>query len=104
MERGISQVLPGDLLDAAVQSRREQQSLRPGRDRFEDPGDRGQEPEVGHVISLVDDERVHAGQRARPPPDVIFEAAGCRHHDVHAPLQGLRLRPHGGAAVDRDDR
>jgi len=92
-----------DAFDAAVQGGGEQQTLRRGRDGLEDAGDGGQEAQVRHVVGLVDDEGVHAGQGTGAARHVVFEAAGSRHDDVDAAIQRLDLSAHGGTTVDGHD-
>ena len=76
VQRGTGDV-PGDqLADAAVQRGREEHPLAAGRGLVEEPGDRGQEAEVGHVVGLVEHGDLDAGERAGAPLDQVGEPAG----------------------------
>ena len=51
---GLGDVLGYQLSDAAVQCGREEHPLAVGRSLIEEPGDCGQEAEVGHVVGFVE--------------------------------------------------
>ena len=97
---GIGEELGDQLLDAGVQGRGEQQSLRTGRGRREDAGDAGQEAQVGHVVGLVqhaDLDRVHAAVLL---PHEILESTRAGHDDVDATIERIDLTALGDAAED----
>ena len=90
-------------IDAAVESRAEQEALTVGRRRGEDPRDAREEAEVGHVVCLVE----HADFDAVKAHDLllhqVFEAPGARYDDVDARAKRLLLRALADAAEDRRD-
>ena len=83
--------------------RREQQRLPLARERREDAAQRRLKAHVQHPIRFVQREDLHARQIDRALLHVIDETAGRRHDDVDAAAEGLTLRAHRDAAVDRRD-
>ena len=83
--------------------RREERRLplrrRGGEDRLDVLG----EAHVEHLVRLVEDEDAHRVELQRAPLQVVERAAGGRHHDVDAALQGADLLVHRRAAVERHD-
>ena len=61
----------------------------------EDAGDAGQEPEVGHVVGLVDDGDLDRVEADDPLLHQVFQPAGAGHDDVDA---GLAAPPPVGPA------
>ncbi len=102
MQCGIGDVPGHQLADAAVQRGREEHPLAAGRGLVEEPGNDGQEPEVSHVVGLVNHGDLDAPERACVPLDQVREPARGRHDDVGgAHLLDLAADRH--AAVDRRD-
>ena len=65
--------------------------------------DVGQEPEVQHLVGLVEHQRVDLAEGEVALLGEVEQAAGGADHDVDALAQGGELRLVGAAAVDRDD-
>src|SRR5437763_1362432 len=63
--------------------------------------DVGEEAHVEHAVGLVDNEDLQAVEPRVGVLEVIEEPAGRGHEDVDAGPEGMLLRPHGHAAVDR---
>src|SRR5699024_6297422 len=80
----IDQEAVDDVLDLSVQGRGEEHLLGAHRDRGEDVAHVGEEPEVGHVIGLVDDGGLDQVQLQGSPLGEVDEAAGGGDHDPHA--------------------
>ena len=90
----VGQVRPGQPVDAAVQRGGEQQPLAAGLGHVEDPGDVGQEAEVGHVVGLVDRGDLDLGERALALPDQVEQPAGGGDEQVDAAAQRGDLAAH----------
>ena len=88
------------LVDVAVERRREQHRLTVRADLVEQPAHRGQEAHVGHPVRLVDHRLVDVGQRQVAVFDEILEPTGASHGDVHAVAQCLGLTAVVGAAEE----
>ncbi len=98
---GVLQVLRGDRPDPGRERRREQRGLARLRRRREDRVEVLGEPHVEHLVRLVEDEDRQAVELQGPAVHVVERAAGRRDDDVDPALEGVELRHHGGAAVDR---
>jgi hypothetical protein len=66
----------------------------------QDPAYAGQEPEVGHVVGLVEDGDLDVVERAVALTDQVLEPAGTGHDDVDTAAQGVDLRLLADAAED----
>ena len=62
-----------------------------------------QEAQVEHLVGLVEDDGLDAGQVQVALAQQVDEAAGRAHDDVGAAGEGLDLGFEGDAAVDFDD-
>ena len=99
----LAQVPPGQLDHVARHGGREQHGLPGGRGELQDPLDVGQEPEVQHLVRLVQDQGAQPGQVQVPLPGQVEQPAGSADHDVHRGEQGVDLGLVGAAAVDGHD-
>src|SRR6185312_10994646 len=95
-------VLGYQLADAAVQCGREEHPLAVGRSLVEEPGDCGQEAEVGHMVGFVEHGDLCACERAGVPLDQVGEPAGSCYYDVGA-AHLVDLPGDRHAAVDSHD-
>jgi hypothetical protein len=75
---------PGQDVDVVVERGGEQQPLAVGRGGGKQPPDDGQEPEVGHVVGLVEHAHFHVAQVAVALLDQVGQPAGAGDHDVDA--------------------
>jgi alpha-glucosidase len=82
VQRGIADVGGHQLAHPAVQGGGEEHPLTAGRRGVEDPGDRGQEAEVGHVVSLVDHGYLDPAEPASSAFHEVDEPARGGHHQV----------------------
>ena len=64
----------------------------------------GEEPQIGHVVGLVEHRHLDVGEAAVALPDQVLETAGAGHDDVDAPTQGADLWVLTDAAEDRCGR
>ncbi len=96
----LAQVLCDDLVDSVVEGGREQKSLAAGRDLVEDLGEIGQEPHLGHVVGLVDDDDLDATQVEGTPSAQIQQPSGGGDEQVQTALQGGELGSVGQTAGD----
>src|SRR3954453_11215178 len=94
----VGQVALHQHVDAAIESRREEQPLAGLRGRVEDAAYVGQEPEVGHVVGLVEDGHVDATQVDVPGPHQVGEPTRAGDHDVDAAAQSTDLPGRGHSA------
>ena len=69
----------------------------------QDPGDAGQEAEVGHVIGLVDDGDLDRVEADDALPHQVFQPARAGHDDVDAGPQRRHLTALRYTAEDRGD-
>jgi hypothetical protein len=99
----VAEVAADDGVDLAVEGGGEQRPLRVPRHLVEQPDQRGQEAEVGHVVGLVDHRPDDGAQRAGALADQVLQPAGGGHDQVHAAVEGLDLPGDGDPAVDRGD-
>ena len=93
----------GEGHDGAGHGRGEQHGVAVLGDTAEQRLDVGQEAQVEHLVGLVEDDVLHAGQVQVALTQQVDEAAGRAHDDVGATLEGLDLGLEGDAAVDFDD-
>ena len=75
------------LVDPVVQGRREQQPLPAGRGGRQDAGDARQEPQVGHVVGLVDHGDLDAVEADQLLAHQVLEPSRAGDDDVHTGLQ-----------------
>ena len=80
----VLEVVPDQVADVAVERRREEHRLRPGRAVAQDPLDLRREAVVGHPVGLVEDDDVDVGQRDLVRLQQVDEAQRRRHDDLHA--------------------
>ena len=79
-------------IDLSVERGGEQQSLAPPGCAAQEPPYRGQEPEIGHVVGLVEHGHENVVQGAVPLADQILEATRAREDDVDAAAERRDLR------------
>jgi hypothetical protein len=96
----LAQVPAGQLDHVTRHGGREQHGLPGRRGEFQDPLDVGQEPEVQHLVRLVQDEGAQRGQVQVPLPGQVEQPAGGADHDVHRGAQGVDLGLVSAPAVD----
>ncbi|GMA18606.1 hypothetical protein GCM10025862_06270 [Arsenicicoccus piscis] len=96
----VDQVAVHDLVDAAVQRRREQQALPTGGHQVEDLGDLLEEAHLGHVVGLVEDRDLDVAQVGRAALDQVAQATRRGDEDVEPAGQRLDLRRVGHATRD----
>jgi len=82
VQRGIADVGGHQLAHPPVQGGGEEHPLTAGRRGVEDPGDRGQEAEVGHVVGLVDHGYLDPAEPAGSAFHEVDEPARGGHHQV----------------------
>ncbi|CAB4889791.1 unannotated protein [freshwater metagenome] len=90
-------------VDTVVQRRREQHALTLVRGGGEDPGDDGQEPEVRHVVGLVEDGDLYAVEGQVALLHEVFEASGAGDDDVDTRLECGDLANLRDTTEDRRD-
>jgi hypothetical protein len=103
VHRRVGEVGLAELGDAAVEGRGEEHPLTAARGEVEQPGDGGQEAEVGHVVGLVEDGDLDRRERAGAALQVVEQPARRRDDDVDAAAELVDLPPHRRAAVDGGD-
>ena len=96
------QVPPGERDHLTGHGGREEHGLPVRRGEFQDPLHVGQEPEVEHLVGLVEHQRAHVRQVQVALADQVEQAPGGSHHHVHARAQRVDLRLVSAAAVHRD--
>ncbi|OIQ83206.1 hypothetical protein GALL_349880 [mine drainage metagenome] len=100
----VVQVALHELVHTVVERRGEEHPLAARRRLVHDPLDAGEEPEVGHVVGLVEDGDLDAVEGQHPLREQVLEATGTRDEDVHAAVEGADLAAlrhpaeHGGDA------
>jgi hypothetical protein len=99
---GIGQDVGGQLFDGVGHGGREEQVLAFGREPVQDGPDVREEAHVEHVVGLVQDQGVQGGEVGVALADVVQQASGAGHDDVHAAAQGLGRGAHAHAAIDGD--
>ena len=97
---GLLEELLDQDVDALVERGREQQPLAVLRSGGEESAYGGQEPEVGHVVGLVQHGDLDGAEVAVTLLDEVLEAAGAGEDDVDATAQALDLRVLADAAED----
>ena len=90
-----------ELVDVVVQGGGEEHPLSLSRGLVEDSGDSGQEPEVSHVVSLVEDGDLDVLEREDVLLEQVLEAARAGHDDIDAGLECDLLSTLLDAAEDR---
>ena len=91
MHGGVVQESARELVDAVVEGGREQHPLTVGRGGGQDAGDDGQEPEVSHVVGLVDHGDLDVVEGDDALTHEVVEAARAGDDDVDATTEGLLL-------------
>ncbi len=81
----------------------EQQRLPLGRATLGDEHDVIVKAHVEHAVGLVEHQRVQRIERQAAALQVIHDAPRRADDDMRAVLQAVHLRPHGGAAAERED-
>ncbi len=99
VQGGVAEIAGDQLADPAVQGGREQHPLPAGWGGVQDPGHGGHEPEVGHVVSLVQHRDLDLAQRAGVLVHQVDQPARGGHHQVDAVPQAADLPRVGHAAV-----
>jgi hypothetical protein len=97
---GLAQVPPGERDDVSWHGGGEQHGLPLRWGEHEDAFHVGQEPEVEHLVGLVEDERPYLGQEQVTLPDEVQQASRGAHDDVDRGPQGLDLGFVCAATVD----
>jgi hypothetical protein len=100
VQRGVGDVRGHQLAHPAVQGGGEEHPLTAGRGGVQDPGDRGQEAEVGHVVGFVDHGDLDPAEPAGAAFHQVDEPARGGHHQVRV-ADAVDLAPDRDAAVDR---
>ena len=90
-----------ELVDPVVEGRAEQQALTALRGLVENAGDDREEPQVGHVIGLVDDGDLDRVELDEALLHEVFEAARAGDDDVDAVFERRDLAVLADAAEDR---
>ena len=98
----VGEVARDERVDAVVEGRREEEALPPGRQEVEDRADLGKEPHVGHVVRLVEDDRLDGGEVDRPALDEVREPPRRGDEEVDTPGQGTDLGVVGQPTCDED--
>src|SRR5881296_131431 len=98
---GIAHDRPGERLDLRRHRRGEEEGLSLPREGLHDPADVREEPHVEHPVRLVEDEDLEAAEVDVATGHVVQEPAGCRDDDIDARSEGVLLRRHADAPVDR---
>ena len=93
----IGEVLPDQCVHCTVKGGGEEEPLPVRGHGLEDGGDGGQEPEVAHVVRLIENQHLHPAEVDRPLFEEIDQPAGSGHHHVHAALESLELGTVGHA-------
>ena len=94
----IGEVAPDQLVHRAIEGGGEQEPLPVRGHGVEDGGDGGQEPEIAHVVGLVENHHLHPAEVGYPLFQEVDQPAGRGHRHVHAPFEGLDLGAVGHAA------
>ena len=100
---GLDHEAAGEGHDGAGHGRGEQHGVAVLGDAAEQRLDVGQEAQVEHLVGLVEDDGLDAGQVQVALAQQVDEAAGRAHDDVGATLESLDLGLEGDAAVDLND-
>ena len=96
----VVEVAPDDHVDRLVEGGAEEHALAVGRLAVEQTLYGRQEPEVSHVVGLVEHRDLDIGETGVSLGDEILEPAGGGHHDVDAAAQRGHLRVLADAAED----
>src|SRR5690606_38081242 len=97
----VAEVALDELVHAVVERRGEQHALPVLRGLVHDALHAGQEPEVGHVVRLVEHGDLDAVEREQALVEEVLEAAGARDDDVPALVERRDLARLRDAAEDR---
>ncbi len=92
-----------DVIDRAIERRREEQRLVGRGDAAQQPLDLRQEAHVGHAIGFVEHDCANFVETHVSVVDEVDEPAGSRDEDVGAVGERDPLAFHRSAAVDGDD-
>ena len=96
----VHQVATHEDVDTVVERGGEQQALAARSGLVEDALHAGEEPEVGHVVGLVEHGDLDVVEAHVALVHQVLEATGARDDDVHALLERTHLRTLGHAAED----
>ncbi len=96
----LAQVPPGERHNVSRHGGREQHGLPISRGELEDALHVRQEPEIEHLVRLVEDEHADPGQGEVALPDEVEQASRRPHDHVDRGAQGLDLGLVSAAAVD----
>ena len=96
-----AQCLCSQFFHGGIEGRREEQRLPFGRHRFHDLLDGRQKPHVQHAVRFIDHQDFYTIQSGVSPIQMIQQAARTGDDHLDALLQGLFLRLHAHAAVNR---
>ena len=100
----VVKVATHELVDAVIERRAEEQSLAGLGRLVHDARDDGQEPEVGHVVCLVQHRDFDCVEVGEALLHEVFEAARARDDDIDARLECGNLALLRNATEDRRDR
>ena len=98
---GVFEELHGELADFIGHRGGEEEGLAFFGEGPEDAADVGEEAHVEHAVGFVEDEDFEVLEVGVGEAEVIEEAAGGGDDDVDAGAEGVFLRAHAHAAVDR---
>ncbi len=99
----LAQVLLGNRADGMRQRGGEQHALAAFRHGFEDHFEVIHEAQLEHFIGFVENQEANGRQQATVAAQVVNQTARGRNDDLRALANGLELRAHGCATIDRDD-
>ena len=98
MSDGVGEVSLDDLVDATVQSGREEQPLTSLRKAIQDRSDLRQEAHVGHVVGLVEDHDLDIGELNGSAVDEVVKPARGGDQQVDPTVKRHQLGRVGHAA------
>ncbi len=99
----LTQMLFGNRANGVRQRSGEQNSLTALWHRFEDHFEVVHEAQLEHLVRFVEYQEADGRQQATVAAQVVNQTARGRNDDLRALANGLELRAHGCATVDRDD-
>ena len=98
---GIAHDRPGERLDFRRHRRGEEEGLSLPREGVDDPADVREEAHVEHPVGLVEDEDLEAAEVDVAAGHVVQKPAWRRDDDIDPCTEGVLLRRHADAPVDR---
>jgi hypothetical protein len=101
VDSGVAQIPPNENIDLTIECRREQKPLAVARGRVEDAAHGREEPEIGHVVRLVEHGDLDSVESKMALAYEVLESAGCGDAHVRAVSQRAHLWSLGDAADDR---